>query len=224
MLQPECRDGRQRLTQKKSTPHCEQVQSRRITIPAKPKKGLNNFVPNCESNCSHVRTIASLGTFSPGGLPLLCLYIDWILLANWRLSESRIPYFLERSSNSVIVLGLLVNCHNAWVCLRVCTQSLNGREAWLKWCSIRSTRKFTKGRAKTIWLTGSPNGPMPTNCCTYSSVCLSDRDSTVKEHVRQGFKVPEGLVVFDISACIGASPKWHKTSGMTRTSACTVQS
>lgn len=36
--------------------------------------------------------------------------------------------------------------------------------------------------------------------------------------MRHGFREVEGFGVFVISACIGASPKWHSTGGITNTS------
>lgn len=118
----------------------------RNKLPAKPKKGLAILEPNSKSNCSHVWKITSFRTLLAFDLPLLFLYMDCILFENCRFSGSQIPYFFEISSNRVIVLGFLVNCHNSGVCLQVCAQFLKGKQAY------RNTQDQRNQVNKTIFL------------------------------------------------------------------------
>lgn len=42
--------------------------------------------------------------------------------------------------------------------------------------------------------------------------------------MRQGVRVYAGFIVFVISACIGESPRWARTTNMTSTSFCSCRS
>jgi hypothetical protein len=70
----------------------------------------------------------------------------------------------------------------------------------------------------TDQLTLCPFESFPKKSFTYSCVDLQPIPGADKSHMRHGFKDTDGMGVLAISACIGESPRKHRTMVITRTS------